>query len=87
MRVDFVRLFGISRVTCGLIALTSSAGASVTEHCGSVSYTYPDTDDHGHAALSNLTAASVPCTKARSVAKAFLIACKAPCNDMRAVRW
>jgi|HubBroStandDraft_1064217.scaffolds.fasta_scaffold227993_2 hypothetical protein len=77
MRVDFVWVL-VALAVCGLAALTPWASASVTEHCGSVSYTFPGTDDHGHAALNNLTATNVACAKARSVAKTFLITHKPP---------
>ena len=77
MRVDIVGLLG-AFLTCGFIALAASADASVTEHCGSVSYTYPCTHGHGHGALNNLTAVNVSCARARSVSKTFLIIHKAP---------
>jgi len=41
--------------------------------CASVSYTFPHTENHGHAALNNLTAVGVACSTARSVAREFLI--------------
>jgi hypothetical protein len=52
--------------------------AAHPEHCGSVSYTFPHTDDHGHAALNNLTAVGVSCPAARSVAEEFLVTGKPP---------
>lgn len=77
MRVDFVRV--LATLAAGaFVGLTSSASAAVKEHCGSVSYTYPGTDGHGHGALNNLTAVNVSCAKARNIAKAFLITHKAP---------
>ena len=62
----------------GHLQLFSPAGAAAPTHCGSVSYTFPHTDDHGHAALNNLTAVGVPCSTARSVANDFLRAGKPP---------
>jgi hypothetical protein len=77
MRAELLRVVAPVAVG-GLIALTGTAGASVAEHCGSVSYTVPHTDDHGHRALNNLTAVNVSCAAARSVARTFLIRLKAP---------
>jgi hypothetical protein len=54
--------------------------ASAPRSCGSVSYTFPHTDGHGHAARNNLTAVGVSCSTARSVASAFLVTRKAPKN-------
>jgi hypothetical protein len=57
-----------------------SPAATRPKHCGSVSYTFPHTDGHGHAALNNLTAVAVACTTARSVAHDFLVTGKPPRN-------
>ena len=62
----------------GHVHFFSPAGAPAPKHCGSVSYTFPHTDDHGHAALNNLTAVGVSCAAARSVANDFLVAGKPP---------
>jgi hypothetical protein len=69
-----------SAVTIGLLALAPSAGASTSAKCGSVSVTIPHTNNHGHAALNNITATNVTCVTARSVAKTFLLTTKAPKN-------
>lgn len=57
-----------------------SPAAAHPKNCGSVSYTFPHTDDHGHAALNNLTAVGVSCLIARSVAGDFLVTGKPPKN-------
>jgi hypothetical protein len=57
-----------------------SPAAAQSKRCGSVSYTFPHTDGHGHAALNNLTAVGVSCSTARSVAHAFLVTGKPPGN-------
>jgi hypothetical protein len=62
----------------GKVNLFSPAGASTRRRCGSVSYTFPHTDDHGHAALNNLTAVDVSCATARSVARALIVTGRAP---------
>ncbi len=67
-------------VSPGHLRLFSPASAPAPRGCGSVSYTFPHTDGHGHAALNNLTAVGVSCSTARSVASAFLITGKAPKN-------
>jgi hypothetical protein len=54
------------------------SAATQPKHCGSVSYTFPHTDGHGHAALNNLTAVGVSCSTARSVAHGFLVTGKPP---------
>jgi hypothetical protein len=46
--------------------------------CGSVSYTFPHTGGHGHAALNNLRAVGVGCSAARSLARDFLMTGKPP---------
>jgi hypothetical protein len=46
--------------------------------CGSVSYTFPHTGGHGHAALNNLAAVGVSCATARSVARDFLLTGRPP---------
>jgi hypothetical protein len=60
--------------------LLPGAATAATKRCGSVSYTFPHTDDHGHAALNNLTAVGVSCATARSVASDFLVTGKPPRN-------
>lgn len=56
----------------------ASSSAATSRHCGSVSYTVPHTDDHGHAALNDLAAVDVSCRVARSVASSFLLDAKPP---------
>ena len=53
------------------------AGATAPKRCGSVSYTFPHTHNHGHAALNNLTAVGVSCADARRVARRYLATGKA----------
>ena len=67
-------------LTVGLLAFVPPAVASSVSNCGSVSYTIPHTNNHGHAALNNLTATKVTCATARSVARTFLATRKAPTN-------
>jgi hypothetical protein len=62
----------------GHLKLFSPTGAPAPKRCGSVSYTFPHTDGHGHTAMNNLTAVGVSCVTARSIAKAFLVAGRAP---------
>jgi hypothetical protein len=57
-----------------------SPAAAPPKNCGSVSYTFPHTGGHGHAALNNLTAVGVSCLTARSVANDFLVTGKPPRN-------
>jgi hypothetical protein len=57
-----------------------SPAAAQPRHCGSLSYTFPHTDGHGHAALNNLTAVGVSCLTARSVAHDFLVTGRPPRN-------
>jgi hypothetical protein len=64
----------------GRLRLFSPADAPTPKHCGSVSYTFPHTGGHGHAALNNLTAVRVSCVTARSVASDFLVTGKPPRN-------
>jgi hypothetical protein len=52
--------------------------APAPTRCAGVSYTFPHTDDHGHVALNNLTAAGVSCATARSVARTFIITGRPP---------
>lgn len=70
----------------GHVHLFSPASAPAPTSCGSVSYTFPHTDGHGHAALNNLTAINVSCVTARSVAHAFLATGKPPKHWHAAVR-
>jgi hypothetical protein len=63
----------------GRLQIFSPASAQ-PKSCGSVSYTFPHTDGHGHAALNNLTAVGVSCSAARSVAEDFLVTGKPPRN-------
>jgi hypothetical protein len=58
----------------------SPASAPTPKRCGGVSYTFPHTDGHGHAALNNLTAVGVSCSTARTVASDFLVTGKPPRN-------
>ena len=62
----------------GHVHLFSPTSAPAATRCGSVSYTLPHTDGHGHAALNNLAAIDVSCVTARSVAHAFLVSGKPP---------
>jgi hypothetical protein len=62
----------------GHLHLVSPAGAPAPKSCGSVSYTFPHTGGHGHAALNNLRAVGVSCLTARSVANDFLVTGKPP---------
>jgi hypothetical protein len=55
-----------------------AAAAGPHKSCGSVSYTFPRSGGHGHAALNNLRAVGVSCLTARSVAKHFLVSGKPP---------
>ncbi len=56
------------------------------KHCASVSYTFPHTDNHGHAAVNNLIAVGVACSVARSVAHDFLVSGKPPKGWHQALR-
>ncbi len=67
--------FTLSR---GHLQLLAPTHAPEPKNCGSVSYTFPHTAGHGHAALNNLMAVAVSCATARSVASAFLISGKPP---------
>ncbi len=62
----------------GHVHLISPAVPPAPKDCGSVSYTYPHTGGHGHAALNNLTAVGVSCLTARAVANEFLVTGKPP---------
>ncbi len=62
----------------GHVELFAPAGALAIKRCGSVSYTFPHTDNHGHAALNNLTAAGVSCKTARSVARTLIVTGRPP---------
>jgi hypothetical protein len=64
-------------LTMGLTAIPA-ASASAATRCGNVSYTIPNTNDEGHAALNNVAAVNVSCRTARSVARTFLVTGKAP---------
>ncbi len=64
----------------GHLHLFSPPAALAPKNCGSVSYTFPHTDGHGHAALNNLTAVDVSCLTARAVANDFLVTGKPPRN-------
>ena len=78
--VRSVAPFAGAFVTLGLLALAPSANAVTPKNCRSVSVTIPHTNNHGHAALNNLTAANVTCATARSVGNTFLLTGKAPKN-------
>jgi len=52
--------------------------AAQPKGCGSVSYTFPHTGGHGHAALNNLAAVGVSCLVARSLAHDFLVIGRPP---------
>jgi hypothetical protein len=64
----------------GHLHLFSPPSAPAPKKCGSVSYTFPHTDGHGHAALNNLKAVGVSCSTARAVANDFLVTGKPPKN-------
>jgi len=66
------------KMSPGRLHLFSPGGASAPKNCGSVSYTFPHTGGHAHAALNNLTAVGVSCLTARAVASIFLVTGKAP---------
>jgi hypothetical protein len=68
----------VALLAAGAFATASSVTASAVTACGSVSHTAPGTRGEGHAALNNLTASGVSCSKARAVAKAFLVDHKLP---------
>jgi hypothetical protein len=65
-------------ISTGHVHLISPTVTAAPKDCGAVSYTYPHTDGHGHAALNNLTAVDVSCRTARSVASEFLVTGKPP---------
>jgi hypothetical protein len=62
----------------GHLEIFAPVRAPAVKRCASVSYTFPNTGGHGHAALNNLTALGVSCATARSVARAFIVTGKAP---------
>jgi hypothetical protein len=70
-------LRAIAIVVASAAVSAAPAGATAPKRCGSVSYTFPHTHNHGHAALNNLTAVGVSCADARIVARRFLSTGKA----------
>jgi hypothetical protein len=68
----------VALLAAGALASALPAAASAATACGSVSYTVPGTRGEGHAALNNLAASGVSCSRARAVAKAFLAGHRLP---------